>query len=157
MTTKEKQLHALEDISRFLFKGDYDSNHNVKPKAFTPAKGDFVVSVYRLGALQFAGHDTRLSENEIWDLAAKAIGIREHKGAVVARTDFLVEHVEKADVGLMVVEHTEDHQRHAHIQPFPVLREDSSEADQRRFYKERETLRNKLVLGLKATLSTQDA
>jgi len=150
---EESLLKKTEDISRFLFKGDYDSYLNVKGKAFTPAKNAIAVSVYRIGELEIEGKlASALEESNTWQIADEKIAVRDHKGAVTARTDFKVQHVFDSDSNLIVIEHREDHQRHAHIQPFPILKDGASDEESRQFYKERETLRNKLAKGLIATV-----
>ena len=145
-------LGTLEVISRFLFRDDYDQQLNVKPKVFSPSKSQNAISVYRLGRLTIASCERLLSLEEGWRLADEMIPSRDHKGSIVARTDFSVGHVEKLDEGLSVVEDTKDHPRHAHIQPFPTLAESASEDEQNAYHKRRQTLRNKLVVGLKAQL-----
>ena len=153
---EEKKLHQKEVISRYLFKGDFDSDLNVKPKALKPSKKDSALSVYRFGALDIPGCTAELSENEIWGIADQMIGVREHKGGVTARADFEVAHVLKAKVDLEVVEHQEDHLRHAHIQPFPVIEESASEEDKRKIDLRCNTISTQLAADLSATLRQQN-
>jgi hypothetical protein len=147
---EEQELQPTEIISRFLFKDDFYADLGVKPKAFRPSRKDQAVSIYRNGALNITGCETALNESEVWALADKMIGERPHRGSVNARTDFEVSHVTNSSLDLNVVEHRADHDRHGHIQPYPVISDDMSDAEQRKAENRRLTISTKLAQNLKA-------
>jgi hypothetical protein len=147
---EEQELPPTEIISRFLFKDDFYADLGVKPKAFRPAKKDHAVSIYRNGALNISECDCSLSENEIWTLADKMIGERPSRGNVTARTDFEVFHVLNSNQDLKAVEHRADHDRYGHVQPYPVISDEMSDAEQRKAENKRLTISTKLAQNLKA-------
>jgi len=147
---EEQELPPTEIICRFLFKDDLTSDLGVKPKAFRPARKDFAISVYRNGALEIENCKIALEESEIWALADKMIGERPSRGNVTARVDFKVSHVIEANLELKVVEHRADHNRHAHIQPYPVITDQMSEVEQRKADNRRLTISTKLAQNLTA-------
>lgn len=153
---EEQELPPTEIICRFLFKDDLTSDLGVKPKAFRPARKDYAISVYRNGALEIESCKKiesckiALKESEIWALADKMIGERPSRGNVTARVDFKVSHVLEANFELKVVEHRADHNRHAYIQPYPVITDQMSEVEQRKADNRRLTLSTKLAQNLTA-------
>ena len=146
-----EELSPNEQLSRFLYKGEYDAGLNVKGKAFTPKKGESALSVCRVGKIVINEEESSLTEREIWILGHEKVGAKGSK-QIEGRTDFNVEHVLSCNVGLAVKEHSDDFDRHAHVEPWPVLADDADEETSNRFYAKRETMRNKLAKGLKAKL-----
>ena len=148
MWMAQKQLSPTEIITRYLFKGDFFADLQVKPKAMKPAAKDDALSTYRCEAIDLPSCESALTDDEIWKLADKQIGDR--NGGVIARSDFAVSHVLNLRAELEVVEDSSEHIRHAHIQPFPRLLGSESVDEKTRIDLNRNTLATRLAHSLKA-------